>query len=55
MSETRNVIRFQGIWLGNALALGISWAVHHSILWALLHCLLGWTYVAYWAVRRFAL
>jgi len=33
--------------VGIAIAVQISWALNHSILWATLHGLLGWFYVIY--------
>jgi len=46
-----------GITFGSALAIAISWSANKSILWAILHGLLGWIYVIYYAlensIRRF--
>ena len=39
-----------GIGFGTALAITISWSVNKSILWAILHGLLSWVYVIYYAV-----
>ena len=41
----------QGISFGSALAIVISYTHWHSILWAILHGILGWIYVVYHAVR----
>jgi len=41
-----------GIGFGSALAITISWSKWHSILWAIVHGLLGWFYVVYHAVTR---
>jgi hypothetical protein len=41
-----------GIGVGSALAITISWSVHHSILWAILHGFLSWFYVIYYALFR---
>lgn len=30
----------------------ISWSVNHSILWAVIHGVLSWVYVAYYALTR---
>lgn len=46
----KNVER--GITLGSLLACVISWDRNHSILWAILHTLLGWIYVIYFAIVR---
>ena len=48
---TREVAR-SGIGLGSALAITISWSVNHSILWAIIHGLLSWIYVVYYAIVR---
>jgi hypothetical protein len=41
-----------GIGFGSALAIAISWSVNHSILWAIIHGLLSWIYVVYYALTR---
>jgi len=41
-----------GIGLGSALAIAISWSQNESILWALIHGLLSWLYVIYYAIVR---
>jgi hypothetical protein len=41
-----------GIGFGSALAITISWSVHHSLLLAILHGVLGWLYVGYYALTR---
>ncbi len=41
-----------GIGLGSAIAVAISWSLHKSIVWALVHGVLGWFYVAYYAFTR---
>lgn len=33
--------------LGNILAVVISWTYNKSILWAIIHGILGWIYVVY--------
>jgi hypothetical protein len=40
-----------GIGFGSALAITISWSANHSILWAILHGVLSWFYVIYYAIR----
>jgi hypothetical protein len=37
-----------GIGFGTALAIAISYTRNHSILWAIIHGILGWLYVI-WA------
>lgn len=39
-----------GITLGTALAVTISWTTNNSILWAIIHGLLSWFYVIYYAL-----
>ena len=40
-----------GISFGSALAIAISWSANKSILWAILHGVLSWLYVVYYAVK----
>jgi hypothetical protein len=40
-----------GIGLGSALAITISWSANKSILWAIVHGVLSWIYVIYYALR----
>ncbi len=39
-----------GIGFGTALAITISWSVNKSIIWAIIHGILSWIYVIYYAV-----
>ena len=39
-----------GIGFGSALAITISWSANNSILWAIIHGILGWLYVIYFAL-----
>jgi len=39
-----------GVGFGSALAIAISYANNHSILWAIIHGILGWLYVIYVAL-----
>ena len=41
-----------GIGLGSAIAVAISWSLHKSILWAIVHGVLSWFYVIYHAFTR---
>ena len=41
-----------GIGLGSAIAVAISWSLHKSILWAIVHGVLSWFYVMYYAFTR---
>lgn len=38
---------FPGVGLGTIIAVVISWTRNHSILWAIIHGILGWLYVIY--------
>ena len=49
MAAGREVAR-SGIGLGAALAVAISWTANGSILWAILHGVLSWLYVLYYAL-----
>ena len=37
--------------IGTALAVVLSWTVNKSILWSMIHGLLGWLYVLYWIIK----
>jgi hypothetical protein len=41
-----------GVGFGSALAMAISYNTNQSILWAIIHGLLGWLYVVYFALFR---
>jgi hypothetical protein len=41
-----------GIGFGSALAITISWGLHTSILWAVIHGVLSWFYVIYYLFTR---
>ncbi|MDB4906662.1 MAG: hypothetical protein JWO05_1446 [Gemmatimonadetes bacterium] len=41
-----------GVSFGSALAIAISWSLHKSILWAIVHGFFGWLYVIYYALTR---
>jgi hypothetical protein len=40
-----------GIGFGSALAIAISWSANKSILWAIVHGVLSWIYVIYYAIK----
>lgn len=50
--STRAEATRAGISFGAALAIAISWSLHHSILWAIVHGFFSWFYVIYYAVTR---
>jgi hypothetical protein len=41
-----------GVGFGSALAIAISYTNNHSILWAIIHGILGWLYVICFALFR---
>ena len=41
-----------GIGLGSAIAVAISWSINKSIVWAIVHGVLSWLYVIYFALSR---
>jgi hypothetical protein len=40
-----------GVGFGTALAITISWSVNKSIVWAIVHGVLSWIYVVYYAIK----
>lgn len=40
-----------GASFGSALAMVISWTANKSLLWVIVHGLLSWLYVVYYALR----
>ncbi len=51
MSSQRDAAK-AGIGLGSAIAVAISWSVNKSIVWAIVHGVLSWLYVIYYALTR---
>ena len=52
--EHNNTVRTTakaGISFGSCLAMVISFTAWHSIPWAIIHGLLGWIYVIYYALK----
>ena len=47
--RNQTVIKY-GLGMGGALAMILSHSINHSIFWAILHGLLGWFYVLYFAI-----
>ena len=39
-----------GISLGSAIAVTISWSLYQSVLWAIIHGFFGWLYVIYYVL-----
>lgn len=52
ISSTRAQVTKAGVSFGTALAIAISWSLHQSILWAIVHGILSWLYVIYYAFTR---
>jgi len=41
-----------GVSLGSAIAVTVSWSLYHSLIWAIVHGVLGWIYVIYFALTK---
>ena len=56
MNGRRYRVRVEGVKygasFGSALAIAISYSNNHSILWAIIHGILSWIYVIYFALFR---
>mgnify|MGYP001026651200 FL=1 len=52
MSGARDTATQAGIGLGSAIAVAISWSLHQSIVWAIIHGFFGWFYVIWHAFTR---
>ena len=52
MNERRESAAKAGIGLGSALAVAVSWSINKSLVWAIIHGVLGWIYVLYYAATR---
>lgn len=51
MKMQRDVVS-SGIGIGSALAIVISYTAYKSVLWAVIHGILGWLYVIYFLLTR---
>lgn len=49
----RKEIIKNGISFGSVLAIVVSWTMNKSIIWAIIHGLLGWIYVLYYVIRYY--
>lgn len=47
----RDVVK-SGVGFGSALAIAISYTTHQSVLWAIIHGIFSWFYVAYFVLTR---
>lgn len=52
MNERTGSAAKAGIGLGSAIAVAISWSINKSIVWAIVHGVLSWFYVIYYAATR---
>ena len=52
IETTKQTVTTSGITLGSAIAIVASWDRNKSILWAILHGILSWFYVIYFAFTR---
>jgi len=52
MAEVKTEVVRSGISFGTALAIAISWSLHKSLLWAMVHGFLSWLYVIYFWLTR---
>ena len=52
LTETTSNITQSGIGIGSAVAIVISWHRNKSILFAIIHGVLSWIYVIYFALTR---
>jgi hypothetical protein len=46
------IVANYGISFGSALAISISFTTNKSVLWALIHGVLSWLYVLYYALIK---
>ena len=51
-SEFQHTVTTSGIGIGAALAIVLSWHRNKSILFAIIHGVLSWLYVVYFALSR---
>lgn len=52
LAESTGMAVKGGIGLGSILAIVLSWSRNSSILWAIIHAILGWLYVIYFVFTR---
>jgi len=41
-----------GVSFGSALAIAISWSLHKSVIWAIIHGVFSWFYVIYYLLTK---
>jgi hypothetical protein len=49
MSDRNSENIRSGVTLGSIIAVTLSWSANKSILWAIVHGLMSWLYVVYYA------
>ena len=49
-NKVTNTVTQTGISLGSVIAVVTSWDRNKSLLWAIIHGILGWLYVIYFAI-----
>jgi hypothetical protein len=49
---TKETTTSNGISLGSAIAVVISYNLYHSVLWAIIHGIFSWFYVIYYLITR---
>ena len=52
IEHTKNAAKV-GVGFGTALAITISWTANKSILWVIVHGILGWIYVVYYLIKYY--
>jgi hypothetical protein len=52
MTSVTNVTIREGFGFGSALAIAISYANNHSVVWAIIHGILSWLYVVYFVLFK---
>ncbi|SKB41022.1 hypothetical protein SAMN05660841_00381 [Sphingobacterium nematocida] len=52
VNNTTKTVTQSGVGLGSIIAVVTSWDRNKSIMWAILHAILGWLYVIYFAFTR---
>lgn len=52
MPMNKHEVARHGIGFGTCLAIAISWSANKSILWAIIHGVLSWVYVIYYAIVK---
>ena len=45
-----NDLMITGIVIGSALAITISWSLNHSIWWEIIHGIMSWFYIIFYAI-----